>query len=242
LNATPQRVAVLLAALASVPIAVQLTVEANKRIVIGLLRLVDLADLIVLAPFYLVVLLALHAVAFPAGHGAGRAAWLSLALIGLFLYGHAMHLTANAIDTYAFEIHDYASRVPGDMRAQIHFLDELLGHWLMFGALLGLWCIWAAAAAPVERHPSVWWSGALYGVGLALAMIEGSQPWMGFVGAPLLALCAVRPWRGAVRGDAWRWQARTFGAFAVATAAGLVAGELVYTLIFGGFVQPSELW
>lgn len=55
------------------------------------------------------------------------------ALILAFQVGRTVHCAADAIHTYATEIHpEYKVRLPADLLELIYFLDEDLGHWLLF--------------------------------------------------------------------------------------------------------------
>ena len=61
------------------------------------------------------------------------------ALITVFQVGRSVHIAADAIHTYACEVHpEYKEKIPEDMLELIHFLDEDLGHWLLFAAYYAL--------------------------------------------------------------------------------------------------------
>ena len=67
--------------------------------------------------------------------GGGGKRWRSAAsgLVMVFQVGRSVHIAADAIHTYATEVHpEYKQQVPADMLELIHFLDEDLGHWLLF--------------------------------------------------------------------------------------------------------------
>jgi len=67
--------------------------------------------------------------------GGGGKRWRSAAsgLVMVFQVGRSVHIVADAIHTYATEVHpEYKQQVPVDMMELIHFLDEDLGHWLLF--------------------------------------------------------------------------------------------------------------
>jgi hypothetical protein len=86
------------------------------------------------------------------------------ALILAFQVGRTVHCAADAIHTYATEIHpEYKMRLPTDLLELIYFLDEDLGHWLLF---IPYYCLLAlltfcspgqcaADAAPAPAAPSV---------------------------------------------------------------------------------------
>jgi hypothetical protein len=68
-----------------------------------------------------------------ASGGARRRRSAAGLLITIFQVGRSVHIAADAIHTYATEIHPhYKQQVPADMLELIYFLDEDLGHWLLF--------------------------------------------------------------------------------------------------------------
>jgi hypothetical protein len=227
-----------------------LLVEANKTVLVGSLRLVDLVDMAVLAPFYLAVLLGLHAAIF-AGRLETRPAWLSLGLVSACLYGHAMHLTANAIDTYSFEVRAYRAVIPPDVAGLVHFLDEDLGHWLFYGGLFLLFGLWTwspgstgaslAEASVSWARLSAWAAGVLFGLTLAVALVESSHPWIAWLAAPWLAASTLAGGRAAGRGLTHFLDRQPVARFTLAAALALLAGQLAYFLITGGLIQPSQL-
>ncbi len=105
--------------------------EAFKTHLIWHIRFADFVDLVIIAPLYLFTLLLFHA-QFLRGRASRRLRWVFLVLSILYLYGHAMHLTANTIDTFSTEIRDCRPLLPDDSYALIYFLDETLSHLIVF--------------------------------------------------------------------------------------------------------------
>lgn len=242
------RIVVDLVLLAVVPVIVVLVTEKHKTFLIWRIRIVDFADLILLAPFYLIVLYRLHR-EFAVGRAGSREVFLSFALTGLFLYGHAMHVTANAVNTYSTEIHDYISRIPSDSYELLFFFDEKLGHVLLFSALfslLGLW-MWLEHRHPGEslsRRLVVGVSGAglLHGVSMAIALIESTQPVLGYLACVgLLALATVT--LVDAKGDDFRASliCRPLTLFVLCSASSILVTQSVYYFVAGGFLEPSQL-
>jgi len=226
--------------LAVVPSLIALLTEANKTHLIWYIRIVDFCDLVVVAPFYLASLLALHVLI--TGRDRRFAYWLGVALIGVFMYGHAMHLTANAVSTFSTEIRDYRSIIPSDSYALLHFLDEDLGHWILFAAyygLLGTW-LWEDRFSGVAQVVTVV-PGILLGIALAIAVVESSHAWIAAVGSALLLGLAFLRSRREHSTFAQLWKTRPVGRFVIAAAITAIITELLYWLAMGGFVQPSEL-
>ena len=94
-------------------------------------------DLLGAAPLYIVSLIFLYN--YFEVEKAPR--WLRrvyLVLVILFFYGHAMHVTANAVNTFSTEIRDYKALLPQDMYALLYFLDETLSHLIVFISRYGL--------------------------------------------------------------------------------------------------------
>ena len=128
----------LLCWLAIVPTVVFLCLEANVRSVInGRLRVYNAVDLLIMTIFYHLLFQALcEAVFLTRGSeemlSIRRCRGIAALLITIFQVGRSVHIAADAIHTYATEIHEYKNRVPTDMLELIYFLDEDLGHWLLF--------------------------------------------------------------------------------------------------------------
>ena len=234
-----KRLSLLLWALTIVPATAVILTHLNKRLLVGYMRVVDFVDLVVTAPFFLFVLLALHAAVFEQ-HKDSAWRWVSLAFIGICLYGHAMHVTANAINTYSTEIQDYKRIIPADSYALIYFLDEDLGHWLFYLGLFGVLGIWAAQN-PLrdEKFWSTLLSGGLFGLFYAVALIESSQPWIGPLIAIWLLGCAYSWSRSAHATLLQAWKANPLLRFVAAIAVFLLVGQAVYFIAVGGFIQPS---
>ena len=239
-KASSRQLDILLWLLVSVPVVVTLVTEANKRILIWNLRVVDFLDLVLLAPFFLVTLLSLHRVVFRE-YPDRPTQWLSIGLIGVFMYGYAMHLTGNAINTYSTEIHDYLTQIPSDTHELIYFFDEYLSHWLLYSALFLLFGLWTVECDIYGRTWSAAASGAVLGVSYAIAIIESSQPWMGFTAAGWLLGCSI--WGAHHVKVIWRkrWRTHPLTAFSTMAAILLSLGEMTYAFIVSGFIEPSRL-
>ncbi|RMG37359.1 MAG: hypothetical protein D6732_06805, partial [Methanobacteriota archaeon] len=166
--------------LAMVFVWIQVTVVGltffNRHILIWNFRLIDFVDLVFLGPFFLFMfILMANSMEDPIPQ---KLRILSYIFFFLFFEGHSMHMTANAIDTFAFEVHDYA--IPSDLRALIHFLDEILGHALFFMGLFGLFQLMLKCETPLSYMTNktekalLLSTGFLYGIGLTIAIIEAT--------------------------------------------------------------------
>ena len=226
---------------------VALVGEAFKTHLIWYIRFADFVDLVIIAPLYLFTLLLFHE-QFLRGRASRRLRWVFLVLAILYLYGHAMHLTANTIDTFSTEIRDYRPLLPDDTYALIYFLDETLSHLIVFISRYGLFaCLLAlearhlaSAASSRPQWPAVG-VGVLYGLWEAIVFTEGQKVLL--VPVLVVALGGLWVWL-------WRQSGSSFSTFArsgpvTAFVAGLlpsvVVGLGVYALVVGGFTEPSEL-
>lgn len=228
-------------------IVLSLLGEAVKTHLIWFIRYTDMIDLVLIAPLYLVSFVWMEGQFVAAGASTWlRRAFLILAM--LFLYGHAMHVTANAINTFSTEIHNYLPQIPVDTYALLYFLDEILSHYIVFITKFGLFaCLLlldVSSRTPEKTAPTYQWAlalGGLYGLWQAIVFTEGQKVLL----LPVLAIGLGLLWF-----ILYRRQARKFFAFlqsGVMTAfvAGLIPcafiGLLLYALVIGGFTEPSKL-
>lgn len=234
--------------LALVPTTVTVLTELNKGMVVWRLRIVDLADLVILAPFYVVILVWLRGIVSEQNNGEPSFLHLSLGFIALFVYGHAMHLTANAINTYLTEVHDYRNLIPPDGYQLIYFLDEKLGHVLLFTGLFSLFlvCVYSESksVSPLLHTGEIAWLsvvGLLQGLAIGIALIEATLPVLAYVFSTVYAILilAVKLKDGHRFPDFLR---HPFALYLCALCLSLVLILTVYAIAFGGFVQPSTLY
>jgi hypothetical protein len=235
-----KRLSLLLWMFTLVPILIVIIVEANKRILIGYMRIVDFIDLTVTAPFLLVISLAIHATIFSEKRS-GKIYWFLLVLIGVFIYGHSMHVTANSINTYSTEIKDYRSIIPGDTYSLIYFLDEDLGHWLLYIGLFGALGLWTYEnTIEVQKYSNVLICGALCGIAYSIAFIESSQVWLGPIIALWLVSCSIVSARKKEMSFYIMWRSNLMTQFSIMIALFILIGLIGYYLITGGFIEPSQ--
>jgi hypothetical protein len=224
-----------------VPILIIAITEANKRFLIGYMRIVDFADLTITAPFFLLTMLAILATIY-SGEQPNRLFWVSLFLIGIFLYGHSMHMTANAINTYSTEIQNYRAIIPNDTYSLIYFLDEDLGHWLLYFGLFGILGLWTYKSNIVsDRLGSAFMCGALAGIAYAVAIVESSQPWLGPILSVWLFCCNVAALKRQGQTLKNTWRSNPMMQYTTMVAIFILVGMVVYFLVMGSFVEPSQL-
>ena len=228
-------------------IVLSLSGEAVKTHLVWYIRYTDMIDLALITPLYLVSFIWLEGQFVAAGASNWlRRAFLILAM--LFLYGHAMHVTANAINTFSSEIHNYLAQIPADTYALLYFLDETLSHYIVFIARFGLFaCLLLLDVSSrtsedsTRLYPWALGLGCLYGIWQAIVFTEGQKVFL----LPILAIGL-----GVVWYILYRRQARKFSEFVrsgvmTAFVAGLFPfvfiGLLLYAQIVGGFIEPSKL-
>jgi hypothetical protein len=163
-----------LLAFAVLPPLVYLASEVDKSIRFGALRGVEVADIAVAFPVWAAVICNVHwrvlqssrggastaaydaaDAAFAAGRrrrrrGRGLFVGAGVFLLCVFAYGHAMHWTANAINTYMTEYNlekGLRARVDDEVYELIYWFDEHLGHAIFFTTLHAFVAVWTLASA-----------------------------------------------------------------------------------------------
>jgi len=224
-----------------IPIFVIFITESFKTFLVWRIRIVDFVDLVFIAPFYLIVMLNIINTVFYENINR-KHLFLSLGFLGIMLYGHAMHLVGNAINTYSTEINHYLDNIPPDSYELIYFFDEILGHIIFFVGLFGSIGLWIIADQQVQK-PSwqEWVAGSISGLAYAIALIESSQPWMGIVAPLWLIFCLIISSRQNFRNIQLQLKNSFWARFGTASAIMILIGELFYLIIMGSFIQPSQL-
>eukprot|EP01119_Soliformovum_irregulare_P000530 TRINITY_DN10370_c0_g2_i1.p1 TRINITY_DN10370_c0_g2~~TRINITY_DN10370_c0_g2_i1.p1 ORF type:complete len:292 (-),score=75.94 TRINITY_DN10370_c0_g2_i1:140-1015(-) len=186
-----------LALIALVPLFVIGSGEMLSGLRIGTWRIFNVLDFLIMAPFWMFTLLRLHGPITKNSKIWQR--WISLLLITSFLYGHAVHLTADTIHTYMTHSNDYTALVPDDFHKLIDFLDEDVGHWMQFiplFLLLGSWisfndvnlCDRQLFAFPFASNWFTFSMGIIMGMSVSFSTIEGGCVFLGILGAAFLSL------------------------------------------------------
>lgn len=223
-----------------IPLLVTILTELNKTKLVWYIRIVDFVDLVFLAPLYLVTFLIVHKLVFD--NKTPISSMISVGLIGVYMYGHSMHLTGNAINTYSTEIQNYKQIIPADTYALIYFFDEKLGHILVFAALfilLGLWSF-VSDACDINVYNSAA-CGVLFGLSYAVVLIESSQPWFSIIA--IMVLFGFIIWKTKITNLSIPdiWKKYTLSRFILSAALAMIVGQMIYLAIFGSFIQPSQI-
>jgi hypothetical protein len=219
---------------------------ARGELIAGM-RAVDFADMVLLAPLYAAILIFLWYYMWK--HQAPQLLLVAFAISGiLFMYGHSMHFTGNAINTFATEVRDYRDLLPDDLYRLIYFLDEQLSHAILFTAITGLLACWLifdrlALAPPILPQNTILivTLGVLWGIVKAYGHIEARTVWLMFPIVVVLMTLWLYLWRvSAMPLRKYFWD-RPFTTFvAIVLIFGFVA-MIAWGIIFNGYPQPSEL-
>ncbi len=206
----------------------------------GLRWLPDMVDLVLYLPVIGIIFIELIRNIMPNDAPKGVQYLILLSAI-LHFYGHGFHWSANAIDV----------RMPEGSEPTVkewaYFLDEILGHIIMFGGLL-LFVYSLALSEAIytsyhrEEYPKhiLVAFGIFHGFTLTLAFIEGQFIYYAFI---LILLYVVLI---AILGEKSDGLSRTlqkpFILFWFSTLLSIYLWSAIYFLIFGGLYQPSELY
>jgi hypothetical protein len=210
-------------------------------------RAADLADMVILTPIYIAVLLYLWI--YMKRHEASTEMLVAFGIFGtLFIFGQGLHVAGNTINTFMTEVRDYKSIMPKDAYALIFFIDEVLSHLVQFGAMIGLIAVWLAFDAFIEapallpnNRRFLLGAGLLFSGVLAYGLIEARTPYMIIAVVGVLSGLWIWLWRRSGFPVGQFVKDRPFRKLAIILTVGCSALMLAWALIFGGFVQPSEL-
>ena len=225
--------------------------EAFKTHMIWYLRFADVMEIVVNSAFYLASLVLLFELFWQAQASPGfRRLFASLAI--LFFIGHVMHFTANTINVFGTEIHDYKALIPADLYALIYFLDENLSHIVLYlsryallACLLVLETGYLVKSGGLQR---MWVGGlvvgVLFGLWEAIVFIEGQKVWLAPIAFVILAAVWVWTWRKSGKSIGSFMKTGPISAFVTLELPCLVIGLIAYRLFTGGFGEPSQagLW
>ena len=228
-------------------LAIGLVGEAFKTHLVWYIRFSDFIDLLIVAPLSLLCLLFLQ----EHFQQENVPRWLRrgfLFFAMLYLYGHAMHMTSNTIDTFSNEIRDYGTIVPQDMSELIYYLDEELSHWILF---LSRYALIACLFVLEARYLNLLLSGSTYrlavgagiwyGVADAIVFVEGQTVYL----LPLVLIGLGALWIGMWKSSDLDltsfWRAGPVVVFVTALLPSMVIGLAAYVWLVGGFKQFSEL-
>jgi hypothetical protein len=225
---------------------VTLVGEAFKTRLIGYMRFADFIDLVLNTAIYLASLVLFVELFLQASASRLlRIVFLVLAL--LFMYGQAMHLGTNAVNTFATEIRKYQN-LPQDMYALLYFLDETLSHLIidisqfcLFGCLMILEARYLASKDTARSQGGALTAGVLFGIWEAIVYIEGQK----LILVPFVLLGLGGLW-------IWLWQRSgvrladylkngPVTAFFATMLPSVLCGLAIYLVSFGSFTEPSKL-
>lgn len=221
--------------------------EALKTRLIWYIRVADFIDLVVVAPLYLVSIVLFHE-HFILVNVSRRLRVTFFVISILFLYGHAMHLTANVIDTFSTEIRDYFEILPRDTYDLIYFFDETLSHIIVFitrYSLFAILLIFEAHYQASRDGSSIRWAaavvGILFGFWEAIVFIEGQKVFLVPFVVVGLGIVLIWLWRKSSVPVSAFLRIGPITIFCLTLLPSILLGLVVYASIVGGFTEPSEL-
>lgn len=172
------------------------------------------------------------------GKSVQRAKFFALFLATMYVYATGMHF-ANTIEIFSREQLNITS---GELYEQIYWIDELLSHWLQFFFYF-LFFAWLIVQDRLDRVNGGYiaiFTGLVHGLERAIGVIEGDNPYSAMLfGVWILIACFIR-WKkhesdfGRVWKDFFFRHGLSFGV-------SLPIALFSYQLLFGGFIQPSEM-
>lgn len=221
--------------------------EISRGGLIGYLRVADVGDLLLLSPLYAVILIYLFF--YMARYHAPAGLQITFITFGfLFIFGQSMHLTANAINTFATEVNDYKELIPEDLYTLIFDLDERLSHWILLASAIGLISTWfiydrQQLSPPVFPNNPIFivLVGVIWGMVMAISIIEARMVLLSIPVIILLAALWLRYWRRSGQRLAEFAVRRPFTGFVAVLIIFSLTFFLVWGVIYRGFPQPSEL-
>ena len=221
--------------------------EISRGGLIGYMRVADVGDLLLLSPLYAVILIYLFF--YMSRYQAPSGLLIAFIALGfLFIFGQSMHLTANAINTFATEVNDYKDILPEDLYTLIFDLDERLSHWILLAAAIGLISIWFLYDRQLISPPVfpanpiiIVLVGVIWGMVMALSIIEARMVLLSIPVILLLAALWIYYWRRSGQKLAEFAVQRPFTGFVAVLIIFSLTFFLVWGVLNGGFPQPSEL-
>jgi len=160
-----------------------------------------------------------------------------------------MHVTGDSINSYITEVHpEHRLRVPDDVYELVYFLDEDLSHLLLFGAIFSLFGFWTyesnikiqtgpSASFLEGRWPSVI-AGAAHGFTCTFASYETGHPALGLFS---IGWNLFNWWRKSYNSREGSTTKNVMVSFVISYCCVLSIGLVLYFILMGGFVQPSEI-
>lgn len=160
----------------------------------------------------------------------------------LLFQGHGIHFAANSIHNL---IDQGGVVVPPDLFNLIYFYDEVLGHKIsyfgLFGLIIsGLLLGFVHAPREISRMEvmAIGGFGLFHGLSLSIAFIEGQS----IIELLILAVFVIAGILLYARNRKFSFREIPYGTFILISMISMIIVSLVYVSIFGGFIQPSELF
>jgi len=166
--------------------------------------------------------------------------YLFIFFLILHIEGHGFHWAANALDVTM----DHTTGVPADLHEYAYFLDEHLGHWLLFYALFGMLLYFLLISIIKNRDEKVekrWLinqiAAFIFGFSLIVSGIEAQIPYETIIAGLIFLIVPIVFLRQKLK-DMFR--ERCLASYMFSTGLWIIIFASIYWIIFQGFPQPSE--
>ncbi len=193
----------------------------------------DIMDIIFVFPLYLLGTYALYRIFNPESTSLQ---YFYIFSIGLFLEGHGFHWAANAI---------HNMMTPGEAGFNMaYFLDEVAGHIILFSGsfltLVSLCLMQHRRKIKIEKDDKLWLilSSLPFGFFLAIGFIEGQVIYI-FLPTTVLLFIFLLYYYIKSKID---FEEEPLNFFIFLTSIVIIILSFIYYLIFGSFVQPSQIF
>ena len=218
------------------------------------IRIIDLVDILFMTPIYIITYLYIYD-RLSKGEKPGRYVnCLFVVMLSFFIGGHFMHFATNAINTYAYEVKHYVigKDIPRDVAALAYLLDEVVSHIIMFTTMYLMFSFFIlldheqGPTQPSNKRDSIVLTvaGVIFGTMLGIGAIEAQMIYYILVLDILLTIYIVVLTLKIKKTiehltDLINYR---FTFFIVVSCLWLPLIALTYYLIFGSFIQPSEMF
>nr|MDO8045540.1 hypothetical protein [Candidatus Baldrarchaeota archaeon] len=165
---------------------------------------------------------------------------LFVCLLILHIEGHGLHWAANAIDVTM----NHTVGVPIALHEYTYFLDEHLGHWLLFYALFGMLLYFLLISIIKDRDEKIenrWLVNQIiafiFGFSLIVTGIEAQIPYETIIAGLVFLAIPMVSLRQKIRE---MFKKKCLASYMFSTGLWIVIFAAIYWLLFHGFPQPSE--
>jgi len=166
--------------------------------------------------------------------------YLFIFLLILHMEGHGFHWAANALDVTM----DHTTGVPAALHGYAYFLDEHLGHWLLFYALFGMllhFLLISVVKSRDEKVEKLWLINQIaafaFGFSLIVSGIEAQMPYETIIAGLIFFTIPIVFLKEKLKE---MFREKCLVSYMFSTGLWIIMLASIYWIIFQGFPQPSE--